>query len=69
MMSRESITPLAIFWKWKSILIYCKIDPNQIGIKYKNLSKRKSTIIMKNEIIKATIWFAEIVLLKIPIAE
>lgn len=69
MMSRESITPLAIFWKWKSILIYCKIEPNHIGIKYKNLSKRKRIIIIKNEIINATIWFWEIVLLKIPIAE
>ncbi len=47
---------------------YWNIEPSQVGIRYKNLSRRKKTSMMKNETTKAIIWFLEIVLPKIPIA-
>jgi len=39
-----------------------------VGMKYMNLSSRYRIIMMKNETMKDTIWFFEIVLAKIPIA-
>ena len=56
--SLEFITPLAIFWKWKFALKYCRKPTIALGIKYRIKSVNKvSEKHIAMPIIKAITWF------------